>query len=241
MTLITLIKKVQLGPFLNLQIRVIRGEICFFVQRRPSLFSSIIFPFFLQRWAWPWFWQPAWPRPWRALAAMHAECGSLPAWRRSIGCACFCGRWFLAWSLVPLSLSEFEMISWCLLISYALELPKSPELPKLTIENLRTKSTTETRRRGEDLKTEIESRTPREIGSDLQRSYVSSAEDEARPACAPEPVAIGTEKCEYRGLEIEQVRAQGRNESTPPNAPIDHWPSACNRLDSLPLGRGKGC
>ena len=30
------------------------------------------------------------------------------------------------------------------------------------------------------------------------------------------------------GLERSDI-----NEGTPPNAPIDHWPAACNRLDSL--------
>ena len=36
------------------------------------------------------------------------------------------------------------------------------------------------------------------------------------------------------GKDFKRFRERGhRNEGTPPNAPIDHWPAACNRLDSL--------
>ena len=40
---------------------------------------------------------------WPAFAKMHAERGSVPAWRRASGCACFFGRWSLALVLAPSS------------------------------------------------------------------------------------------------------------------------------------------
>ena len=64
----------------------------------------VIFPR-LER-AWPWLLLPAWQRPWPVLAVMHEARASLPAWRRVIGYAYFYGRWFLAWSLVPLTLQD---------------------------------------------------------------------------------------------------------------------------------------
>ena len=36
------------------------------------------------------------------------------------------------------------------------------------------------------------------------------------------------------GTEAERFGAERQDpKGTPPNAPIDHWPFACNRLDSL--------
>lgn len=35
------------------------------------------------------------------------------------------------------------------------------------------------------------------------------------------------------GTEIGGLERSDMNEGTPPNAPFDHWPAACNRLDSL--------
>jgi hypothetical protein len=44
----------------------------------------------------------------------------------------------------------------------------------------------------------------------------------------------------HRG-KLSGLERSDTNEGTPPNALIDHWPAACNRLDSLPLGLDKEC
>jgi hypothetical protein len=35
------------------------------------------------------------------------------------------------------------------------------------------------------------------------------------------------------GPKLSGLERGDMNEGTPPNAPFDHWPAACNRLDSL--------
>jgi len=42
---------------------------------------------------------------------------------------------------------------------------------------------------------------------------------------------------EEEGTPVDRISSscgrRQKNDGTPPNAPIDHWPTACNRLDSL--------